>query len=287
MKSLSFVGIIIITTDIAAAESCVVASSFPREEKNETMILLVLLFLASSPLSVLAHATVRQQHISSSLSASSSSWSSSSSSVVVRAPSSRRTFLSSAFLGSGILATTTPNRALAATTENNDNKEEVYFGIGCFWHVQHEMIAAEQTLLKRSPNQYTSRTGYAGGRSADAEGRVCYHNFSGMADYGKLGHGEVVGIRLPSRAIGDFARVYFDLFIKGDRVDTMDKGGEYRSLLGLPGGRNHPMFSQVENAAIEKGLTLVDGKGLGKRLVYVMDSIKFPFYQAEVCEYIR
>lgn len=228
--------------------------------KNSTL----LLFLAASPLSALAHATVR------------------------------RTFLSSsAILGSSILATTTPNHALAATTtEYNDIKEEVYFGIGCFWHVQHEMIAAEQTLLKRTPNQYTSRTGYAGGRSADdAQGRVCYHNFSSIADYGKLGHGEVVGIKLPSRAISDFAMVYFDLFIKGDRVDTMDKGGEYRSLLGLPGGRNHPMFSQVETAALNKGLTLVDGKGndpdtLGKRIVYVMDSIKFPFYQAEVCEYI-
>ncbi len=64
----------------------------------------------------------------------------------------------------------------------------------------------------------------------------------------------------------------------------------FRSLLGLPGGRKHPMFGQVEAAATNRGLTLVDGKGndpdtLGKRLVYVMDSNKFPFYQAEVCEY--
>jgi peptide methionine sulfoxide reductase MsrA len=206
--------------------------------------------------------------------------------------SSRRTFLSLAFLGSSTIltTTTTPNRALATTTtDNNDYKEEVYFGIGCFWHVQHEMIAAERTLLKRTSNQYTSRTGYAGGKSTDANGRVCYHNFSNIADYGKLGHGEVVGLKLPSRAIGDFSKVYFDLFINGDRVDTMDKGSEYRSLLGLPGGRNHPMFTQVEIAASAKGLTLVDGNGndsdtLGKRLVYVMDSIKFPFYQAEVCE---
>ena len=50
------------------------------------------------------------------------------------------------------------------------------------------------------------------------------------------------------------------------------------------------MFGQVEAAAGNQGMTLVDGKGndpdtLGKRLVYVMDSRKFPFYQAEVCEY--
>jgi hypothetical protein len=64
-----------------------------------------------------------------------------------------------------------------------------------------------------------------------------------------------------------------------------------RSLLGLPGGRNHPMFDKVEAAATDRGMTLVDGRGndpdtLGKRLVYVMDSRKFPFYQAEVCEYL-
>ena len=69
----------------------------------------------------------------------------------------------------------------------------------------------------------------------------------------------------------------------------MDKGGEYRSLLGLPGGKGHPMYAQVEAAGKDRGMTLVDGKGndpdtLGKRLVYVMDSNKFPFYQAEVCE---
>jgi len=63
-----------------------------------------------------------------------------------------------------------------------------------------------------------------------------------------------------------------------------------RSLLGLPGGRNHPMFHQVDIAASNHGMTLVDGKGndpdtLGKRTVYVMDSNVFPFHQAEVCKY--
>ena len=112
-----------------------------------------------------------------------------------------------------------------------------------------------------------------------------------MADYGNLGHGEVVGIRIPQSSVGDFAIEYFKLFgTKGERADPMDKGGEYRSLLGLPGGRNHPMFDKVEAVAADQGMKLVDGKGndpdtLGKRLVYVMDSKKFPFYQAEVCKY--
>jgi len=148
--------------------------------------------------------------------------------------SNRRAFLSniattatSAITSSSIIALN-PNRATAATT-NEDAQENVYFGVGCFWHVQHEFIAAEQTLLGRKDNELTSLTGYAGGLKADKEGRVCYHNFQSIADYGKLGHGEVVGMTIPSSAIRDFAVEYFKLFGDvGERVDTMDKGGEYR-----------------------------------------------------------
>lgn len=72
-----------------------------------------------------------------------------------------------------------------------------------------------------------------------------------------------------------------------ERVDPGDRGSEYRSLIGLPGGMSHPMYPQVEEAGIAKGFTLEAGKGndpdtFGKRLVYVYDSNKFPFYQAEV-----
>ena len=67
-------------------------------------------------------------------------------------------------------------------------------------------------MLGREPSQYTSATGYAGGKSTDGEGRVCYHNFSGIADYGKLGHGEVVGMTIPQSKIGDFSDLYFSLY---------------------------------------------------------------------------
>ena len=72
-----------------------------------------------------------------------------------------------------------------------------------------------------------------------------------------------------------------------DRVDPQDRGAEYRSLLGLPGGTSHPMYPAVEESAKNAGFQLVPGKGndpdtLGKRIVYVMDSEKFPFYQGEV-----
>ena len=154
--------------------------------------------------------------------------------------------------------------------------------------MQHEFVEAERKLLGRGDKELTSLTGYAGGKSTDKEGRVCYHNFQSIADYGKLGHGEVVGMKIPESSIGDFAKEYFDLFTpKGERVDPMDRGGEYRSLIGLPGGVKNPRYAEVEAAATAKGMTLEAGKGndpdtLGKKLVYVYDTAKFPFYQAEV-----
>ena len=72
-----------------------------------------------------------------------------------------------------------------------------------------------------------------------------------------------------------------------DRVDPQDKGPEYRSLLGLPNGDKNPLYQGIAQAASDAGFTLANGKGndpdtLGKQLVYVYDSLKFPFYQAEV-----
>ena len=154
--------------------------------------------------------------------------------------------------------------------------------------MQHEFVEAERKLLGRGDKELTSLTGYAGGKSTDKEGRVCYHNFQSIADYGKLGHGEVVGMKIPQSSIGDFAKEYFDLFTpKGERVDPGDRGGEYRSLIGLPGGVKNPRYAEVEAAATAKGMTLEAGKGndpdtLGKKLVFVYDTAKFPFYQAEV-----
>ena len=88
---------------------------------------------------------------------------------------------------------------------------------GCFWHIQHEFIAAEREILGRGDQELSSLAGYAGGTKTDKEGRVCYHNFQFMADYGKLGHGEVVGMTIPEANLVDFAKVYFDLFRRGGR----------------------------------------------------------------------
>jgi hypothetical protein len=184
----------------------------------------------------------------------------------------RRLWLS---LMAGAAATSTVSPALAA-----EDVQDVYFGVGCFWHIQHEFIEAERKLLGRSDHELTAATGYAGGKSND---KVCYHNLQFIADYGKLGHGEVVGIKLPQDKIVDFARVYFSLFSpSGDRVDPQDRGGEYRSLLGLPGGTAHPLYPKVDAVAAEAGFKLEPGKGndpdtLGKKLVYVYDTKQFPF----------
>jgi hypothetical protein len=66
-----------------------------------------------------------------------------------------------------------------------------------------------------------------------------------------------------------------------------DRGLEYRSLIGLPGGIKNDQIPAIEAAAKTKGLRLVEGKGndpdtLFKRVIYVMDTEKFPFYQAEL-----
>lgn len=201
----------------------------------------------------------------------------------------RRNFLNK-FVGASVasilaqstIATTNPAQAA------DSSLVDVYFGTGCYWHIQHEFILAEQKLLKRKSVDFTSMTGYAGGTAADKQGRVCYHNFQGVADYGKLGHGEVVGMTIPQSSIGDFAKEYFSYFTeKGERVDPMDRGGEYRALIGLPGGMENPYYQEVLDAATAKGMKLELGKGndpdtLGTKKVYVYDIQKFPFYQAEI-----
>jgi peptide methionine sulfoxide reductase MsrA len=132
----------------------------------------------------------------------------------------------------------------------------VYFGCGCFWHVQHEFVELERSALKRADLELNSRCGYAGGTRLGSGGKVCYHNARGVADYGKLGHAEAVAMRIPPSALPDFAKLYFSLFVAYnlpgrkviDRADPQDTGPEYRSVLGLPGGVRSPHFEQIERA---------------------------------------
>ena len=107
----------------------------------------------------------------------------------------------------------------------------VYFGVGCFWHVQHEFVETEKQVLGRSDKDVNSYAGYAGGTKISSDkargpnGVVCYHNMIGMGDYGDLGYGEVVGMKVPDAKYGAFADQYFSLF--GKDSERPDKGKQY------------------------------------------------------------
>lgn len=170
----------------------------------------------------------------------------------------------------------------------SESNVPLYFGVGCFWHVQHEFVDAERSILGRPDEQLTALAGYAGGLKAGTDGTVCYHNMLGKSDYGSLGYGEVVGMKIPKESIGEFSKTYFSLFKNGDRPDRGDRGPEYRSLVGVPGGmENKEVLQELEVNAKAVGIKLVEGKGddpdtLDKKVVYIMDSNKFPFKQAEI-----
>lgn len=209
---------------------------------------------------------------------------------------SRRDFVKTATLGLLSLSTTAPllssslPASAAGAQDDDDEKDliDVYFGCGCFWHVQHEFVEAEHSLLKRSDDQLTSRAGYAGGTGkADANGRVCYHNAANIADYGKLGHAEVVSLQIPPSQFKEFAVEYCKLFKDGLRPDQAgDRGPEYRNLVGLPGGAKSEYAKLLVKASQETGdeLDFAVGKGNDAdkpRVVFVMDTADFPFFVGE------
>lgn len=166
---------------------------------------------------------------------------------------------------------------------------EVYFGCGCFWHVQHEFVEAERKILKRGDSQLTALAGYAGGKAGKKDGKVCYHNAMQVSDYGSLGHAEVVSLRIPPSSFGQFASEYFKLFDeKGNRPDQFgDRGLEYRNVVGVPGGKDSPLIKELIAASKAGGdkLDFAAGKGDDpdkRALAFIMDTKQFPAYQAEV-----
>lgn len=187
------------------------------------------------------------------------------------------------------LATGLPKPAAA-----QDRKVKIYFGAGCFWHVQHEFVSEEVGALSREASDITAISGYAGGkkvgRSKEGDATVCYHNPFDVSDYGQLGHAEVVQLEIPESAVPRFATKYFSLFgERGYRHDPQDAGGEYRSAIGIPGGESSPLFPAIKQAALESPgkMKLFKGEGnegdtIQQKAVLVYDSDKFPFYPAEV-----
>eukprot|EP00438_Fugacium_kawagutii_P019233 Skav234681 [mRNA] locus=scaffold3643:9220:10398:- [translate_table: standard] len=168
---------------------------------------------------------------------------------------------------------------------------DMYFGQGCFWHVQRDMVQLEsQFLARKSGSEVTSIAGYAGG-AAEGKKPVCYHNLAfPLRDYSRLGHAEAVKVaKVPENQVGAFAKAYLDSVVSEQpvgRPDTQDAGAEYRAMIGLPGGANSSAFSQIV-AANNGRLKLAVGQGndpdtADTQVVWIYDSEKFPFYQAEL-----
>jgi len=165
---------------------------------------------------------------------------------------------------------------------------DIFFGQGCFWHVQHEIVNKEFSGLGRKPMEVSALSGYAGGTTVGDGGAVCYHNGARAPDYGELGHTEVVNVSVPEDKVNTFAKDYFDAAASYPfgRHDPQDLGTEYRSAIGLPGGMDGPLFKQVE-AANAGRMQLLRGQGndsdtVGTQKVWIYDTNKFPFHQGEV-----
>jgi peptide methionine sulfoxide reductase MsrA len=160
----------------------------------------------------------------------------------------------------------------------------VYVGCGCFWHVQHELVKLEMSFFNREVETITARTAYAGGTQVGPEGAVCYHNFADVADYGDLGHTEVVSLVVPETSVGAVAEKFWEICPRGTRADPQDRGGEYRSAIGLPGGMKSPYLNLFQEGA--DGTTLSEGHGnegdtIYQHRVYVYDTALFPAHTAE------
>ena len=188
--------------------------------------------------------------------------------------------------------------------EGGDASVPVYFGNGCFWGRQKGFVDTEMKM-GRSMDSVSSIVGYAGGRGgADGRGdngQVCYYYSAPGTQYERLGHAEVVQVKVaadPAKQKEEyrmFAREYFSRFTKTPvgmiRLDPQDRGAGYRNVIGLPGGLANPLAAVLREENVN-GMELVEGRGNAYEglfggakeddevnKVYVMDTNKFPFFQ--------
>ena len=119
------------------------------------------------------------------------------------------------------------------------------------------------------------------------------HNANNTADYAQLGHAEAVQLKIPPSSLAAAAAVFFSSFIEYApglycREDYFDQGPAYRALVGLPGGVHGSYYGQLR-AANKHNMTLVesiagsDADTFEQSKVFVMDSDRFTFHQADLC----
>eukprot|EP00931_Biecheleriopsis_adriatica_P124222 TRINITY_DN99331_c0_g1_i1.p1 TRINITY_DN99331_c0_g1~~TRINITY_DN99331_c0_g1_i1.p1 ORF type:complete len:309 (-),score=51.85 TRINITY_DN99331_c0_g1_i1:121-1047(-) len=172
----------------------------------------------------------------------------------------------------------------------------IYFGQGCFWHVQNVLAKEEMRLFGRTGPEVTATAGYAGGNEisvvqmpdGSSLNEVCYHNRQDVSDYGRMGHTEVVSITVPEDKVGEISKALLDDAANSffGRHDPQDFGSEYRSAIGLPGGMSGSPFKQIEKVS-DGRLQFVMGQGndadtVGSKKIWVYDTAKYPFFQGEI-----
>mmetsp|Transcript_41832 Transcript_41832/g.98049 ORF Transcript_41832/g.98049 Transcript_41832/m.98049 type:complete len:387 (+) Transcript_41832:69-1229(+) len=185
----------------------------------------------------------------------------------------------------------------------NDPSRSVYFGQGCFWHTQYDTVVIEQDGTSpfggRLDHEVTSLVGYAGGRYESPSGTACYHGFP-ATDYGRLGHSEAVSVELDNitgpvaqaqfRALAEFFFEHGFNSVSGgrrERLDPQDKGPEYRNVIGFPGGMSNAELWPIIEATNTFNMPLIRGYGgpgddtKDDYVVYIYDSLEYPFYRAE------
>lgn len=172
-----------------------------------------------------------------------------------------------------------------------------YVGNGCYWEIQYDMVNYfELEMLGRSPSELTARSGYAGGKSRLSP--LCYPNADAFNVYKDFGYSETVELKVGSAEeleqalVVFFATSFIDISVSGNRSlfsrkDVFDRGGDFRSVIGVPGGLQGEYGDTIKRANI-LNMSLEAGVGneedtIFENIVYVYDSDDLLFEQAEIC----
>jgi len=184
--------------------------------------------------------------------------------------------------------------ALISASGTGDDSVTMFFGFGCYWGSQNLLVEQfERAVLDRADDEITSVAGYAGSMQTGPAGQVCYYNDQNISYYATMGQGEVTQVEVPRANMQEAFAAFFGAFREYSpglfgRPDYFDRGAGYREQLGFPGGVSNDEIMEAVRAANLINLTLLEGVGadpdtLITNNVYIVDSDKFAFAQAEIC----